>query len=167
MGFSQVLEALADRRLEEAAADLESALGLDCEEEMLALPLHLLALIEFLRREPNNAVEFLEEVADIEQRLGYETLGDHSYKQVDLVADPEQNLASLAKHYREAIEAAQLKNNYLDAALSLKSLGELFLVRGERDRAVGLFEKSRLMFKRASDPAAGHLSQWCTLLATH
>jgi ATP/maltotriose-dependent transcriptional regulator MalT len=87
-----------------------------------ALPLHVLALLEFERGDPDGARGLLVEAADVERACGFDAVALHTSHQIALATQQGATVARVGRYYQETYETLTRMRNRQGAALCLKSM---------------------------------------------
>lgn len=159
------LAALAAGETDEARTAL-SLMLLDLSPDAIhrALPLHVLALVEFEHGNPDAARVLLTEAAAVERATGLETVALHTSHQLALLTQTGATVAHVGSYYKETYETLARMGQRQGAALCLKSMAEMYLAHGKIDGARGMIQRSAHLLHAVGDPAATHLAGWSAAL---
>jgi len=159
--MKDVLRALGSSDADEARSALSlRILDLASDSIERALPLHVLALLEFEHGDPEGARGLLVETADVERAAGLESVALHTSHQIALVTQNGATVARVGRYYQGTYETLTRMRNRQGAALCLKSMAEMYLAHGRIPGALELLRRSVQLLDACSDPAAPHLRAW-------
>lgn len=125
-----------------------------------ALPLHLLALVEFGQGRPDSARILLSEAAGVERAAGLEIVALHTSHQLALLTQNGATVASVGSYYKATYGTLEAMGNRQGAALCLKSMAEMYAAAGRASGAVELLRRAVHLLRACEDPATAHAEAW-------
>lgn len=167
LSSSQVGESAPERPPVEALlellgspSELEAAAGRLASTALQSLALHLAALSRFAEGDSDGARRTLEQAAVLEKSSGHRQLALQTSHQSELMTHHGSDIERSIAYYLETLTTVRRLRNIQGIALTARSLGEVLLWKGDRARAVMLWQASVDAFRKLRLQDAEGVEEW-------